>query len=104
MNDFLMILGMFMVTYSVRLLPFALADRLSFPLWLQHALSFVPVAALSAIIAPIIMLDQHGSLDLSLQNDQMLAALLAFIVAYRTRHLLLTVVVGLLTFFVLKLF
>lgn len=104
MSDFILILGMFMVTYSVRLLPFAMANRIQYPLWLKHALSFVPVAALSAIIAPIILLDQNDTLYLSLSNEYLLASTVAFIVAYRFKHLLLTVCSGLISFFVLKWF
>ena len=102
MNEILLILGMFLVTYSVRLLPFALAERLNFPYWLQNALSFVPVAALTAIIAPIIMYDDQGNFSPGLSNDQLVASVIAFAVAYKTKHLLLTVVAGLAAFFLLR--
>lgn len=102
MNDTLLILGMFAATYSVRLLPFAMANRIRFPPWLQHALSFVPVAALSAIIAPIILLDEHNALNINLSNKYLLASIVAFAVSYQTKHLLLTVCSGLFSFFILK--
>lgn len=103
MNEFLLILGMFMVTYSVRLLPFALAERLQFPFWLKNALSFVPVAALTAIIAPIILYDDQGQISLSLSNNHLVTSVIAFVIAYRTQHLLLTVIVGLAVFLLLNL-
>jgi branched-subunit amino acid transport protein len=43
---------MFVVTYSVRLLPF-LSDRLdTLPSWMRRYLTFIPPAALGALIVP----------------------------------------------------
>ena len=51
MNEVLLITAMALVTYIPRLLPFALASRIRLPKSMQQALSYVPIAILSVIIA-----------------------------------------------------
>jgi len=98
----ILISGMFLATYSVRYFPLALANRLKFAPWVQYALSYVPVAALSAIIAPLIFLDTDKALHLAPDNVRLISALVAFAIAYKTKNLLLTVVLGLGIFAVLQ--
>lgn len=102
MHDVLLISGMFAVTYSIRYLPFAYAHKLNFPLWLQEALSYVPVAALTAIIAPVILFHGEDEIDLGLYNPHLLAAIVAVVVAMRSKSLFFTVFSGLSVFFMLK--
>lgn len=101
MHDLLLILGMFLVTYSIRYLPFAYAHRVHFPPWLREALSYVPIAALTAIIAPIIIY-RDGDLDLSWDNNYLVASCIAMAVAWKSRSALMTVFSGLTVFFILK--
>jgi len=102
MNEALLILGMFLVTYSVRLFPFAMAHRIRFAPWLREALSYVPVAALTAIIAPIIIYDDQELIGITADNHQLWAALAAFLFALVKRTLLGTVIVGMGTYFLLR--
>jgi branched-subunit amino acid transport protein len=102
-QELLLVIGMFAVTYPVRYLPFAHAHRLRFPGWLEEALSFVPVAALTAIIAPIILFQDH-QLSLDWHNTHLMASIVAFAVAWVSRSLFMTVIFGLVAFFVLKWF
>jgi branched-subunit amino acid transport protein len=53
----------------------------------------VPVAALTAIWVPEV-LTPGGKLDLSLGNARLLAGALAVVVAWRTKNILLTIVIG----------
>ena len=50
MNEFLLVGGMFLVTFLVRYLPFGLAGSLQIPEPLERALRYVPVAVLMAIV------------------------------------------------------
>jgi len=68
---------------------------------LQQALRFVPVAVLSALIAPALFLPK-GSLDLSVGNIRLIAGLLAILVAWRTKNILLTIVVGMACLLILQ--
>jgi branched-subunit amino acid transport protein len=99
MNYVLMIGGMAVVTVLIKALFFILGDRLVFPPWLNLALSFVPVTVLTAIITPMILAPHGNGLELHSRNPQLLASLIAVIVCVLSRRQLLTIVVGLLSFF-----
>ena len=102
MNDWLLIALMALVTFVPRYLPFALAGRVKLPATLERGLDFVPVAVLTAIIAQSTLI-RGGELDLTSGNLHAIAALAAFVTALATRHLFLTISVGLLVFGLLKL-
>ena len=97
MNEWTLIALMALVTYLPRALPLALAGKLRLPKALERGLDFVPIAVLTAIIAQTALV-RDGALDLSLHNHHAVAALVAFAVAVLTRHLFLTIVVGLACF------
>jgi branched-subunit amino acid transport protein len=101
MNEAMMIAGMALVTFSIRYVMFAMAGRIRFPLWLKQALTFVPPVVLGAIIAPLILMPE-GFLDISLSNPYFWAALVAAGIGFWRQHLLTTIVVGLVSFVLLK--
>ena len=103
MNDWLLIALMALVTFVPRYLPFALAGKVKLPAALERGLDFVPVAVLTAIIAQTTLV-RGGELALGWDNLHALAALAAFATALITRHLFLTIVVGLAVFGLLKWF
>ena len=102
MNDWLLIALMAVVTFVPRYLPFALAGRVKLPATLERGLDFVPVAVLTAIIAQTTLI-RGGEFDLTIGNLHAIAAAAAFVAALVTRHLFLTIAVGLLVFGGLKL-
>ncbi len=93
MAQWLTILGMVVVTYSVRLSVIALLGDAQMPEALRRALRYVPPAALAAIIAPALFMP-GGSLDLSPGNARLIAGGLAVIVAWRSKNALLPIGVG----------
>lgn len=97
MNDtawlWLAVLAVGVVTFSYRLSFILLAERLRLPGLLRRALRFVPVAVLTAIIVPALVFSQN-TLDLSPGNARLIAGVLAVLVAWRTRNMLLTIAVG----------
>ena len=97
----LIILGMFIVTFGVRFVLFARADKVVMPAFIEKALKFVPVAVLTAIITPMILMPNQ-QIDISLSNPWFLGALAAFIVGIWRQQQLLTILVGVLVFFVAK--
>ena len=104
MNDWLMIPGMFLVTYLVRYLPFGLADSLRIPPKMEVALRFVPPVVLTAIVAPAVLMPQGDSIQLSLENPYLIGALVSFGIGWWRNNLLLTIVAGMLTFFAAQAF
>jgi branched-subunit amino acid transport protein len=100
MTTWLVILGMGLVTYAIRLSLIALLGRMQVPPLVQRGLRFVPPAVLSAIIFPE-LLRPSGALDVSLTNLRLLAGSLAALVAWRTRNVLLTIAVGMAAMWIL---
>lgn len=97
----LSILGMGLITYLIRLSLFLLPERAMLPPWMLRALRYVPAAVLSAIILPELLLPE-GTFDLSLGNERLLAGVVAAVVAWRTRNVLLTVGAGLVLLWILQ--
>jgi branched-subunit amino acid transport protein len=89
------------LTFLTRLSFIGLFHRWHTPDLVKRALRYVPVAALTAIIVPeMLMVD--GILNLSLLNPRLLAGLLAIGVAMRTRSVTWTIAVGMVAFWLLR--
>lgn len=97
MNEFALILGMFIVTFGVRYILFAMADKVSFPPLLKRALNYVPIAVLTAIIFPATLIS-NNQINISLDNAYIAGALVAIGVSYWRKNMLLTVVAGMVAF------
>ena len=82
-----------LATFATRLSFIALLGRIETPPLLARALRLVPPAVLSAIILPELVI-RGGELQVSLGNARLLAGVVAAIVAWTTRNVLLTIAVG----------
>ncbi len=99
MNLWLIIIGMGLVTFGIRLTPIVLLGRFEIPLLMQRALRFVPPAVLTAIFVPE-LLYRNNQVDVSLANARLLAGLIAIVVAWRTKNALITIGVGMIALWV----
>lgn len=97
MNEILLITGMAAVTYGIRYPTMALVRRMDLPLWALRALKYVPVAVLSAIVFPAVFI-RNGSFALRADNAYLIGAIVAIVVAWRTRNLLWTIITGMIAF------
>ncbi|MBU0944581.1 MAG: AzlD domain-containing protein [Proteobacteria bacterium] len=85
--------GMGLVTYIPRWLPlFYLAHR-KMPQWLIDWLSLIPVAILTALLAPILFTDQAAR-SLEIGKPELLVAIPTLIFALKSKSLGGTVLVG----------
>ena len=90
-----------LLTYATRLSSILLYGKFEMPILVERALRFVPVAVLTAIFFPELLIIQ-GDLMLSFQNPRLLAGLLAILVAWRTKNVIYTIVIGMLTLWLLQ--
>ena len=88
----LLILGMALVTFAARYSMIFIMGRWDVPPIATRALTFVPMAAFAALIAPELMRFENGALAFS--PDRFVAGIVAIIVAALTRNTLLTILVG----------
>ncbi len=72
------------------------------PAWLTEALRFVPIAILTAIIVPAVLIDPANQHIAVTDNPRLLAAFVAIAVALITRQVITTICVGLATLWALK--
>jgi len=103
MNEFWLILGMFVITFGIRFVMFAFAGKITFPVWLQQSLKFVPPAVLTAIIVPSVVMPL-GEIDVSFNNAYLIAAIISVMINLITKSLLKTIFFGMLVFLLLKFF
>ena len=101
MDLWLLVIGMGLITVALRLALIVSAGRLKLPPLLRQALKYVPPAVLSAIIFPEVMRPQ-GVLDLSVGNARLIAAVVAALVAWRTKNVLLTIAAGMIVLWLLQ--
>ena len=92
----LVVFAMMLVTCLPRILPLVLLSSRSLPDWLTSWLGYVPVAVISALLAPALLIKDER-LALYWQNPYLLAAIPTFLAAVRTRNLFISVVVGMLS-------
>ena len=102
MNIWIVMIVLGLLTFATRLSFIALLERIKLPVTFQRALRFVPIAVLSAIIAPELGYS-NNALALSPTNPRLLAGLVATLVAWRTKSVIWTILVGMLVFWLLQL-
>jgi branched-subunit amino acid transport protein len=101
MNLWLIIIGMGVITYTIRLSMIVMSGQVQLSDQLQRALRYVPPAVLSAIILPE-RVQPGGTLDISLGNERLLAGLIAIVVAWYTQNMIWTVAIGMITLWLLQ--
>lgn len=103
MNVWLVFILAGLITFLTRLSFIYLFGRMAVPPAFHHALRYVPPAVLTAIIIPEMVM-RSGRLDISLTNVRLLAGVLAALVAWRTKNILLTLAVGMASLWILQMF
>ncbi len=101
MNIWLTMILAGVITYAIRLSFILLFGKIEAPVSLLRALRFVPPAVLSAIIFPDLLL-HGGSVNLSFQNARLLAGIVAALIAWRSKNVLLTIIAGMLALFAIQ--
>ena len=91
-------LGTFTLRYSMM----ALAGRgVKLPDSLQRALRFIPPAVFAAFVSPSFLMPE-GSVDVTFGNLRLYAGALAFVIAWKTRSILWTIVSGMAALWILQ--
>jgi len=89
-----------LLTFITRLTFILLEDKWQPPELVTRGLRFVPVAVLTAIYVPEILLVED-QIALSLANPRLLAGIIAILVAYKTKSALWTIGIGMAVFWFL---
>ncbi len=89
-----------MITFLTRFSMIALLKKDTFNKKTKVVLSYVPSAIFPAIIFPLVFLDDNGSLELE-NNPKILAAIVAVLVGYFSKNILLTIFLGLISYWII---
>ena len=103
MNIWLVLVLGGLITFGMRFSLIYLFGRFHVPEALRKALHYVPPAVLSAIIFPELFI-HNGTLNLSLDNYRLMAGLVAILVAWFTKSILITILAGMLALLFLQFF
>lgn len=98
----LIIAGMALVTFATRYSCVALLKQTGMPAWLEKWLKHIPTAILTALIMPALVLPK-GQIDISFHNHYLLAGFVAALVAYKSRNIIATLMLGMGTILSLRL-
>ena len=93
MNELLLVAGMAAVTFAIRYPVLVLVGKIPLPESVFRALRYVPPAVLTAIIVPAVLMPK-GTVDVSPTNAYLVAGIVSALVAWRTKSLLLTIIIG----------
>jgi len=93
MNIWFIMIMAGVITYGIRLSFIIIFGNKNISDTVRRALNYVPPAVLTAIIFPELFLN-GGSLEVSLTNMRLIAGILAALVAWRTKNVVLTILVG----------
>lgn len=94
----LIVILMAVVTYIPRVLPLQI-DQKHIPQWIKNSLEFLPVAIVSAITLPIILVDGYNT---SFISAEFITTIFALVVAYFSKNLIITIFLALVCFFILE--
>lgn len=99
----LIIIGASIVTLIPRVIPLMVLSRINIPDWAMRWLSYVPVAVMAALVGEeLLLVDGKFS---SFQNHiELIAAVPTFLTAILTKSLLGTVLVGIVSVMLLRMF
>lgn len=99
LREWLLIISMVGVTFAIRYSVLALSGRFRLSERLLRALNYVPPAVLVAIIVPAVLVENE-TLWVSWENPRLIGAIAALGIGCWRQNLLLTIVVGMGTFWV----
>ena len=87
------IIGLSVVTVVARSFFFLSNQDWQLPHWAQRGLQYAPIAALSAVVVPEIVMSQ-GALITTWQDARLFAAAVGVVIYFAKRHVLLTIIGG----------
>lgn len=89
----ILIVGMTAIAFATRFTMIAILGKINLPAWLERSLRFVVPAVLTAVVAPAVLV-RTGGLTVGPSNARLVSALVAGVVAWRTRNMLWTIIAG----------
>ena len=100
MKIWVLIIGMGIVTYVPRMMPLLLFSQKKLPSWLESWLRYIPVGIFSALVFPAIFI-KNQMFAVSINNIELISSIIVFAIAFKTRSLGLSVIFGIISYWIL---
>ena len=97
--EFAVVAAMALITFATRYSFFALPPDRQFPAWVGRALAYVPVAVLTAIVVPMVLMPDGTHWDIGWRNAWLAGAIASGAVAWKSGRLLAAILIGFVVFF-----
>lgn len=101
MTIWLIMIGLAVGTFLIRVSFILVLGKRQVPPLLSRSLRFIPASILSALVVPQI-LTRNNVLQISLTNPQLIAGIVAAVVAWRTKNVLFTILSGMIVLWALQ--
>ncbi len=101
--EWILILGMTAVTVAVRYPVLALVSRMQLHPLVLDAMRYIPPAVLAAIVVPSLLMPHGAGIEFTWRNEYLVAGIAAALIGWRTRNLLLTIALGMASFWLWRL-
>lgn len=88
-----------LATFAIRASFIGAAGRVAIPAWFKRMLRFVPIAALTALVWPDLLIAQGA---ISIAEPRLVAGLIAAAIAWKTRNVLMTIAGGMLVLWMIE--
>ena len=82
-----------LITFLIRFSLIGLWGKFHIPDLINRSLRYIPPAVLAAIILPELMI-RDGQIDLLISNPRLVAGIVAIIVAWMTKNVVVTILAG----------
>ena len=93
MNPWIVIILGGLFTLGIRSSIILTIDKITMPGWFKRSLRYIPTAILSAVILPGLFAPD-GKMAFSIHNTELLSGLVAIGVAWWTKNVVLTILIG----------
>lgn len=97
----LIILGTMLVTYIPRMLPLVLLSKSVLPKKVEEFLDYIPIAILGSILFSTILY-RNDAIDLSFENEYMIAGIITIIIAKFVKRVDVIVITGIIITIILR--
>lgn len=105
MNHLILIILSMVVAYIPRFLPLRIFSTRKIPEWFNEWMKYVPVSLFTALVVKDVFVDTTNYTFIGLGHEaKLLASLIVILIAYRSRSMGLSVVIGLIAVAVLAMF
>jgi branched-subunit amino acid transport protein len=103
-QHFFLIILCFIVAFIPRFMPLAFFRTRKIPNWFNEWMGYIPIALFTSLVVKDLCITSSYTLSISGKAPELVAALIVFVIAYWTRSMALSVIIGLGSVFILAAF